>query len=314
MVNYEDRIAAMAAAGQISPDQASDMINSVKDVTRKVAVTYNRRRMPVTGVVAATLVIGLAAYILFGGDSAPQMETIQHVDTILNNPNEVGTMNHGTTKTISVIVLLLPLVASLLAFMGFYNGLVDREEAVFSSWSQVESNYQRRADLIPGLVSAVRSYMKHESEVVGNVLASRSPDNLEAALQALEESQKVADGDLKKAQGTSAEQALQDDAVLMQISASQKNVGNQLTKVMGLVEAYPNLRSADNVLTLQDQLEGSENRINAARMVFNETVQDYNASIRRMPGSLVAGFGNFKRKAYFESDKGAEKVVPVNLD
>lgn len=313
-MNYEDRIAAMAAAGRISPDQASDMINSVKDVTRKVAVTYNRKRLPVAGGAVAAIVFGLAAYMLFGGDPAPQMDTIQHVDAVLNNPNEVGTMNHGTTKTISVIVLLLPLVASLLAFMGFYNGLVDREEAVFSSWSQVESNYQRRADLIPGLVSAVRSYMKHESDVVGRVAASRSPDDLEAALKSLEESQKAADGDLKKAQGSAAEQALQDDAVLMQIAASQKTVGDQLTRVMGLVEAYPNMRSADNVLTLQDQLEGSENRINAARMVFNETVQDYNASIRRMPGSLVAGFGNFKRKAYFESDKGAEKAVPVNLD
>jgi LemA protein len=90
-------------------------------------------------------------------------------------------------------------------------------------------------------------------------------------------------------------------------------VGDGIGRLFGVAENYPNLRSADNFLALQSQMEGTENRINVARMVFNDAVGDYNAAIRKMPGSLIAGMGDFKRKAYFKSDEGADKAIGVNF-
>lgn len=314
MVSYEERIAAMMAAGQLSATQAEDMLKSVREVSRAVPI-QQRRQLPVGAVAIAAVVACALAYIIFGGNDAAQTEVIQNVDQILNKPNEVGAMSQTATKSISVFVILLPLVLSVLGFMGLYNSLVNKEEEVLSSWSQVESNYQRRADLIPGLVSTVKSFMDHESKVMANVTAERTDGDLGTALAALEKSQAVASDELAAAKGAGdVAIILEDDARLAKIAATQKEVGTNLTRIMGLVEAYPQLRSADSVITLQDQLEGTENRINVARMVFNEAVKDYNSSIRKMPGSLVAGFGDFKRKAYFEADAGAEKAVKIDLE
>jgi LemA protein len=106
---------------------------------------------------------------------------------------------------------------------------------------------------------------------------------------------------------------LSDEQHMKEVSASQKVVTDKFSQFMLSVEHYPNLRAADNFLVLQDQLEGAENRINIARMAFNDSAKEFNASIRRIPGSLMAGFGNFKRKAYFEADAGAEKAPQVNF-
>ncbi len=94
---------------------------------------------------------------------------------------------------------------------------------------------------------------------------------------------------------------------------AQKSLGASLSRLIAVAENYPQLHSMDSFLALQDQLEGTENRINTARMVFNETVRDYNAAIRKMPGALVAGMGNFHRKAYFEADDACAKAPDVNF-
>jgi LemA protein len=176
----------------------------------------------------------------------------------------------------------------------------------------VESNYQRRVDLIPNLVKTVKTYMEHESKVMGDVTEARtgqkSSGDLAAALAAVEAAHEKADGLAK-----GAADKLGDDAYMRDLAIAQKSVGDGIGRLFGVAENYPNLRSADNFLALQSQMEGTENRINVARMVFNDAVGDYNAAIRKMPGSLIAGMGDFKRKAYFKSDEGADKAIGVNF-
>ena len=172
-----------------------------------------------------------------------------------------------------------------------------------SSWAQVESNYQRRADLIPNLVKTVKAFAEHEGDTLGDIAKLRSQmDGVE------EENTKI------KTMAEGAALHLDDDAYMANLAQAQQKLTGRVKGLMVAVEAYPNLRSSDQFLELQAELEGTENRINVARMTFNEKVGEFNASIRRMPGSLVAGFGDFQRKAYFKADEGAAKVVPVDFD
>ncbi|MCK5518749.1 MAG: LemA family protein [Alphaproteobacteria bacterium] len=195
-------------------------------------------------------------------------------------------MNKNIITVVSFFAIVAPI---LFIFMFFYNGLVSKEEDVMSAWAQVEANYQRRADLIPNLVETVQGFAEHEKSVLTAVTESR-------------------------AKVMSIKANPNDQASVDSMMRAQANLGRNLTMLMATVENYPQLRSADNFRSLQDQLEGTENRINTSRMVFNETVNDYNASIRKMPGAVVAGFGNFHRKAYFKSETGSEKVVGVDFN
>ena len=305
MVNYEERIAGLIAAGRLTPEQGAAMATSVQSMPLTTAPAV--KKLPLTQI-AIVLGVGLLCVLLFSGSGTPAPEVIQNVDTILNQPNEVGAMSQQATKLTSVLIIGLPLILSLLGFVYLYNSLVTKEEEVMGAWAQVETTYQRRADLIPGLIKTVDTFMEQEVKVMATVAENR-PDNLDdvkAAVEDLEAAQEAA-----KAKAGPAN--LDDEQYLQQVSATQKALGSNINRLMGLVENYPQLRSADNFLALQDQLEGTENRINVSRMVFNDAVRDYNSAIRRMPGSLVAGFGDFKRKAYYESSEGADQAVKVDF-
>lgn len=178
---------------------------------------------------------------------------------------------------IGIFVLLVGAV-----FFFTYNGLVSAEEGVDAQWYQVENQYQRRADLIPNLVDTVKGYAAHEEQVFTEVTRYRSQWSA-AATQ--EEKMAAAEG-----------------------------MDSAISRLLVVVESYPQLKANENFLALQAQLEGTENRIAVERMRYNEKVRDYNTQLKRIPSSFVAGMLGSEPKAYFEAEKGAQNVPKVNFN
>ncbi len=196
------------------------------------------------------------------------------------------------SKTVLVLggIGLVILVAVLWG-VSAYNGLVSADEAVKSAWSQVENQYQRRFDLIPTLVETVKGFAKQERQVLENVTAARASV-----------------GQLKV-----TPEVLRNPEAFARFQQAQDGLSSALSRLLVVAENYPNLKSNENFLTLQSQLEGTENRIAVERRRFNETVQDYNVRIRRFPGSIVAGFGGFTEAQYFKSASEAGKPPEVKF-
>ena len=184
-----------------------------------------------------------------------------------------------------VVVLLL-----LFWGVGSYNGLVGQDEEVSNKWSNVETQYQRRSDLIPNLVSTVKGYAQHESKTLEAVMAARSQ-----ATQV-----KIDPSNCTPQQ-------------LAQYQKAQGDVTSALGKLLAITENYPDLKANQNFLELQSQLEGTENRITVARKDFNDAAKEYNVAIRRFPKSIIAGICGFDKKAYFEAEAGAEKAPKVEF-
>lgn len=192
--------------------------------------------------------------------------------------------NKGLIITIVVIALV--------AIWGIssYNGLVSMDENVSNSWANVETQYQRRSDLIPNLVNTVKGYAKHESETLESVMQARS----QATQVKIDPS----------------------NCTPQQLAAYQKAQGDVTTalgKLLAITENYPDLKANQNFLELQSQLEGTENRINVARKDFNDTAKKYNTSLRRFPRNIVASMCGFEKRAYFEAEAGAEKAPKVEF-
>ena len=169
-----------------------------------------------------------------------------------------------------------------------YNGLVEKEEAVHSAWSNVETQYQRRADLIPNLVNTVKGYAAHEKQTLSAVVEARSKAT----------SMTVDADDLTPERLAAFQQA-------------QEGVRSALGRLIAIAENYPDLKANSNFQELQAQLEGTENRIAVARRDFNEATRAYNVSIRRFPANLVAGMLSFGQKPYFEANDGAAQAPEV---
>ena len=187
-------------------------------------------------------------------------------------------------------VVLLILAVGLWA-VGSYNGLVSRNENVGKSWAQVESQYQRRLDLIPNLVATVKGSAKFEKETLTAVVEARS---------------RVGSTTLDK-------NALNDPSAFKKFEEAQAGLTSALSRLMVVVEKYPDIKSTQGFQDLQVQLEGTENRIAVARKDFNEAAQDYNAAIKMIPGSLVAGFGGFKERPYFSAAPEAASAPAVKF-
>lgn len=210
-----------------------------------------------------------------------------------------------------ILILLVPVITIAAYLIHSYNGILTAEEEVLTAWSQVESNYQRRADLVPNLVKTVQAYAGHEKSLITDVTDARAK-----ALQSLTgAAQELTDATATAGSLTSgSKEKLSDETHMAAVAGAQKDVNSRITALMAMTEAYPNLKASDNFLALQDQLEGTENRINIARMTFNERAGEFNASIRRIPGTLVASWGGFKRKAYFQSDAEASKAPALQFE
>ena len=190
----------------------------------------------------------------------------------------------------SYIVLIVAAVVLLGGFVwvkNVYNTLVVSDEYVQSSWSQVENVYQRRADLIPNLVSTVKGYAAHESETLEGVVAARA-----------------------KATQVTVDPADLTPEALARYNAAQGDLSSALGKLLMIQENYPDLKANQNFLDLQAQLEGTENRIATERMKFNDAVKAFNTGIRRFPDNIIASIFGFEKKGYFEAKDGAD-VAPV---
>ncbi len=193
----------------------------------------------------------------------------------------------------SLIVLIVIGIVFLGLFMwvkGAYNKMVTYEESVNTAWSQVENVYQRRADLIPNLVNTVKGYAKHESQTLKEVVEARA-----------------------KATSVNIDPSNLNAQSLNQFMQAQQGLSSALSRLMVVVEKYPDLKANQNFLALQSQLEGTENRIATERRRFNEAVKQYNLAIRTFPNNILAGMFGFEKKAYFEAEKGAEKAPKVEF-
>ncbi len=193
-------------------------------------------------------------------------------------------------KKNTVIWITVVAVVAIVAIWAVksYNNLVVAEESVTTEWANVESQYQRRADLIPNLVATVKGYAAHEQETLDAVVSARA----------------------KATQVTIDSENLTPEK-LQEFQAAQGAVGSALGRLLAVAESYPDLKANQNFLDLQEQLEGTENRIQVARQKFNSTAQAYNTSIRRFPTNIVAGLFGFDKKAYFEAEVGVEKAPQV---
>ncbi len=189
-------------------------------------------------------------------------------------------------------ILLIFVVVAFSWYVGIRNHMVDLEESVNSSWAQVQNQYQRRIDLIPNLVETVKGYASHEKEV----------------LEAVTEARAKAGGMVNI-----SPEILNNPQLFSRFQQLQDGLGAALQRLMVVVERYPDLKANQNFLTLQAQLEGTENRISVERRRFNEEVQKYNAYIRKFPQSIVAGSAGFAKKEYFQATEQAQEAPKVKF-
>ena len=187
-----------------------------------------------------------------------------------------------------IIIVLLVLLA--MWGVGQYNGLVKQQESVNTEWSNVENQYQRRADLIPNLVETVKGYAAHERETFEAVVEARSKAT----------SIKVDPENLTPEQ-------------LKEFQDAQGAVGSALGRLIAIAENYPDLKANENFKELQSQLEGTENRIAVARRDFNNVAKGYNTKLRSFPTNIIAGFFNFDARPYFEAAEGNDKAPQVKF-
>ncbi len=186
---------------------------------------------------------------------------------------------------IVAVVVVLGLVA-----MSKYNTMVDKDESVVTQWANVETQYQRRADLIPNLVNTVKGYASHEKETLEAVMKARASAT----------SIKIDASNLTP-------------AMIQQYQSAQSGITSALSKLLAVSERYPDLKANQNFLELQAQLEGTENRIAVERRRYNEVAKDYNVYIRKFPTSMFAGMFGFERRPPFEAAEGSDEAPEVQF-
>lgn len=189
------------------------------------------------------------------------------------------------------IILIIIAVAAGFGLMSSYNGLVKAETEIDSVWANVESSYQRRADLIPNLVNTVKGQANFEQQTLTSVIEARA-----------------------KATQTKIDPSNLTEEQLNEFQQNQNQVGSALSRLLVTVEQYPQLKANEGFMNLQAQLEGTENRINVARNKFNEAARIYNEKVRQFPTKLAAMIFGFKAKPYFKSAAGAENAPTVNFN
>jgi LemA protein len=193
-------------------------------------------------------------------------------------------------KWITIGIVVLVVFALYNFFAGSYNNMVSKGENVARAWQDVESDYQRRLDLIPNLVNTVKGYADFEKSTLTAVIEARAQ-----ATQVKVDANNITPESLKNFQ------------------AAQGQLSSSLSRLLVTVEQYPDLKANQNFLELQAELAGTENRIKVARNKFNETVQDYNTYIKTFPRNLLSGMFGFTAKAYFEADEAAAKAPEVKF-
>src|SRR5262245_48075656 len=188
-------------------------------------------------------------------------------------------------------VILLGVIGVIAWAIGINNQIVTLDQGVQGAWAQVQNVYQRRADLVPNLVETVKGFATQERTVLEEVTKARASV---AGIKATPE-------------------LVNDPQALQKFQQAQNQLGGALSRLLVVVERYPELKSNQNFLTLQSQLEGTENRIAVERRRFNEEVRDYNTSLRRFPASMIASFGGFRPKAFFEATPESQAAPKVKF-
>lgn len=191
-------------------------------------------------------------------------------------------------KTTWIILGVIAVV--ILALVGAYNGMVTERENARKAWSDVETQYQRRSDLIPNLVSAVKGYASYEAGTLENVIAARS-----------------------KATAVSVDLDQLDEESIAKFQEAQGELSGALGRLLAITEAYPDLKANQNFIALQDELAGTENRIANARRNYNDAANSYNITIQKFPKNLIAGMFGFKTMGLFKADEGAENAPKVEF-
>lgn len=192
--------------------------------------------------------------------------------------------NKGLWITIGIVVVVIIVVIS------SYNGLVKKSEEAMMAWSNVETAYQRRSDLIPNLVNTVKGYATHETETLQSVTDART-----------------------KATSVTIDPSTATPAQMEAWMEAQDEVNGALGRLIAVAESYPDLKANENFMQLQQQLEGTENRISTERRKYNEAVREYNVAIRRFPSNIIAGMFGFEKMELFEAAEGAEAVPVVEF-
>jgi LemA protein len=188
-------------------------------------------------------------------------------------------------------VVAILIIVALGAFVSVGNDLVAREQTMRGTWAQVQNVYQRRADLVPNLVETVKGFAAQERTVLEEVTRARASV---AGMQVTPE-------------------LIRDPEALRKFQEAQAQLGGALGRLLAVVERYPDLKSNQNFLALQNQLEGTENRIAVERRRFNEAVRDYNTAVRRFPGSVIASLRGFRERPYFEATPGSEAPPAIKF-
>ena len=194
-----------------------------------------------------------------------------------------------TLKTVLIIVGIVIVLAAM--FVKPYNKMVQKDEESSKAWANVENAYQRRMDLIPNLVKTVQGSADFEKGTLTEVIEARS-----------------------KATSVQVDPSNLTEESIAKFQAAQDQLSSALSRLMVVVERYPDLKTTQEFSDLMVSLEGCENRISVERGKFNETVQDYNSYIRRFPNNIIAGMFNFDKKGYFKASEGADKAPDVNFN
>ena len=198
----------------------------------------------------------------------------------------------GISKGVLIIVIIgLVLIIPFIYGTKKYNEMVKVDESVSTAWGNVENQYQRRADLIPNLVETVKGYAKHEENTFKEVVEARA-----------------------KATQITVDPTNMTPEKMKEFQAAQGELGSALGRLIAVSENYPELKANENFKDLQAQLEGTENRINESRRLFNETVQNYNITVRNFPANIFAKIFGFKEKNKFEAEAGSEKAPKVSFE
>ena len=192
-------------------------------------------------------------------------------------------------KKSTIIIIAVAVLAVVWGITG-YNGLVGMDEGVQTKWADVETQYQRRADLIPNLVNTVKGYAAHESETLAAVVEARA-----------------------KATSVNIDPSNMSAEQIANFQKAQDGVSSALGRLLVTVEKYPDLKANENFRELQAQLEGTENRISVARRDYNEAARKYNTTLRSFPKNILAGMFGFEKKAYFEAQEGSEQAPTVQF-
>ena len=195
------------------------------------------------------------------------------------------------SKTVKILIIVGILAVIAFGVVGIFNNMTNLDEATTSAWKKVETEYQRRADLIPNVVNTVKGAADYERGTLEAVMEARS-----------------------KASSVQIDPSNLTEENLAAFQQAQDQLSSALSRLMVVVERYPELKANVNFEHLITELEGTENRIKTARNNFNEAVQTYNTTIRRFPNNIFAGMFGFERKAYFNAKEGAENAPEVNFE